>query len=168
MDSFHFDDRLFQRGRTWQECLESWDHNRDLFLTRVAEVEPLPKTITALNQVTRPQRLAIIFQTWRLDSLMCLPVIGKTLSQANHLTVRYFDKQAFFSLFYNLGRQVPKLLKLADNGQASFLWGPRPKQVSEQLHELQVSEREAWYTEMKDDLLHSLIDEELSQSVHFE
>ena len=134
VEGFRFDDRFFERGLIWQECLESWPADRERFL-RGAHGEPLlAKTAECLPRFPLYTRFAIYHGTWNLDSFLSLPAIGFTFSCAGGIETRFFCREYFFPVLGSvLGRKTPRILLLGEEGQIVKSWGPRPDSLTRQL-----------------------------------
>lgn len=132
---FKFDDRLFQRGQMWRECVEEWLAHRNAFLQSVQEPPLLEKTLKTLNQQPL-RRYAIVYSTNSLDSLLSLPFVGSTFHTAKNAVTRFFCHEHFFPLFAeSLERGLPRILVLDRNGSVKPVWGPRPLPVTRHLGE---------------------------------
>lgn len=126
--------RMFQRGLTWTECRESWESDRTAFLNEVQAADILPQTMAVLEQ-KQAVRLAVYFNPHQMDSRLLLPTLGNTLDRINGTVARYFSEDIFFSHFYpRVGRGLPMVMVLSENGDMAASWGPRPASVSEKLH----------------------------------
>ena len=164
MDQLQFDDRLFQRGQTWHECLQAWLSERADFLNKVLEKNAMEKTIEKLRCLPRGTRIAVFYSLWTLDSAKSLPFIGPSLEKVPQLEVRYFSQELFFTITYGiLGRQAPRILLLDEDGKIKRSWGPRPPKITEELQGLsasEVDERLLQYQEAQflDALDHSVVE----------
>lgn len=133
---FKIDDRLFERGQTWNECVEDWTYQRALFLKSVSVKNALTRTSVLLKRIGHG-RLALIYGEASLDSLIALPYLGKTLDAFPGIQARFFRFELFFPvLFPGLGRRVPRLLSLDGNGAATAIWGPRPETMTQELSQV--------------------------------
>ncbi len=132
---FKFNDRLFQRGQLWRECVEEWLAHRNAFLQSVQEPPLLLKSLKILNQ-QKARRFVLIYSINSLDSVVSLPFIGATLHTSRQCVTRFFCYEYFFPLFSDvLDRGFPKLLSLDKHGSVKELWGPRPQSVTDHVSE---------------------------------
>jgi len=130
MKCFRFDDRFFQRGQTWRECLETWEPQRDSFLRFATQKTLLQKTLSALVHNQRGRRFAVLYHFASTDSELSLPAIGASFTRVDHIEVRFFNMAYFFpALHPHFGRLVPKVLALDPEGCAIQQWGPRPPEI---------------------------------------
>lgn len=130
MNPFQLSNKLFQKGQTWHECVESWQGRRRLFLERLDQASQLRQTSGILASHVGESRLAVYFSQWSTDALMALPFIGVTLSGQPHVQVRFFSSEFYFPLLHEaLGRCTPLLLLLAPNGEAYEVWSQRPEEM---------------------------------------
>lgn len=159
---FKIDERLFQRGQMWRECVEEWLSHRNTFLQSVQEPPLLEKTLKVLNKHST-RRFAMIYSINSLDSVLSLPFVGATFHTSRHVT-RFFSFEYFFPVFNDqLGRGYPRLLSLDRNGSVKYVWGPRPESVTEHIakqvargkscdHALTEYARDAYPSELDDSL----------------
>ena len=146
MESIIYDLRFFQRGRTWSECLESWDHQREVFLRRVNHAQALQGTYRKLRAQPAGDRLAVFFNPCHIDCFLALPYLGATLAKVSHLECRFFDSRIFFSRLHGLGRKMPLIQILDETGIIKKYWGPRPEGLNLEWQQQQGSgqEKDAW------------------------
>ena len=136
---FKFDNRLFQRGQTWRECLESWGVNRQDLLLRSKSGRPLQQTSQKLTALPEGSRIAVYYGQWSVDSVKTLPHLGKTLETSPKVTCRFFCEEVFYPMMNEpFGRKVPKLLLLDGQGWVINTWGPRPKAITEEMRNSQL------------------------------
>lgn len=133
MDSFRFDHKLFQRGQTWRECMESWSFRRNLFLERALQDFSLPK-LEAAVAASPGSRIAVLFHPKTLDAMKTVPILGNVLGRIPGGEPRFFALDIFFPVFSQpFGRISPRVLLLQEDGRAGSSWGPRPEEVTRQL-----------------------------------
>ena len=162
MMGLQIDDRLFQRGATWQECRESWEFNRENLLERSRHGHLLPHTLERLLRLPPRTRAVVLFHGRTLDSLKAMPFIGNTLARASRLQVRYFNLSWFFPRFYpHLGRTAPRLL-FPDQNQGATAWGPRPAQITSEMSEIALEDRDQWLMDYNEAGFGALLDQELA------
>lgn len=165
--TFCFDDKLFQRGQTWQECLAAWQTHRLTFLDKIANAPALPKTSRQLAALPEATRFVVYYSNYKLDTWLSLPMIGKALSAGDQLDVRYHCAEYFFpTLGHALGRKTPLLLVLDDHGRIVDQWGPRPASVTKALEQMQsraAYDRDRWLAHLDPTRFAGLLDEELCQ-----
>jgi len=131
MKPFQFNDRFFQRGQTWRECLETWEPERDAFLRSASQKPLLQKTLSELVHNHKGARFGVLYHFASIDSALALPAIGATFTRVEHLEVRFFNMSFFFpALNPHFGRKVPQVLALNDHGHCQHQWGPRPPEVA--------------------------------------
>jgi hypothetical protein len=136
MDVFRFDDKLFQRGNTFSECIEWWFDEREAFLRRVDQKIVLRQTLEQANQLPSGTGVAVYFSNYLLESALTLPWIGRTLDGLKDIEVRFFCKEFFFPVLSPaFGRQTPKIAVLNKAGFPVQYWGPRPEQLESRIHE---------------------------------
>ena len=135
MKPFQFNDRFFQRGQTWRECLETWEPERDAFLRRSSQKPLLQKTLSELVHNHKGARFGVLYHFASIDSALALPAIGATFTRVEHLEVRFFNMSFFFpALNPHFGRKVPQVLALDTKGFCSSQWGPRPEEIESAIH----------------------------------
>lgn len=157
-----FDQKLFQRGQTWNECLEAWSHERAYFLARIEEAQPLPKLTQSLQALPEGCRVVVYYNQYRTDARKFLPTLGKSLSAIPHIYCRYFDADVFFPLLNPLfGRCLPCVAMLDENGRVMSTWGPRPKTVTQELEKHEQAEQVPWLLSYDQDRFHELAETEL-------
>jgi len=150
MVAFQFSDRFFQRGQTWWECLESWQHERADFLNQVKRDSTLESFGDCLRQCDRDVRLAVVYSQHLRDSRMALPAIGNTISRNEAFQARFFWTDVYFPAFHTLIRRPAfRILRLDGEGAVSASWGPRPAAISQELQALPLhspAARDQWLT----------------------
>lgn len=165
--TFCFDNKLFQRGQTWQECLASWQTHRLTFLDKIAKAPKLTKTSERLAHLPPQTRFSIYYSNYKLDTWLSLPIIGVTLAAFPLLEVRFHCAEYFFPILgQTLGRQTPLLMMLDGQGRIARQWGPRPASVSKALEQMQnraASDRDRWLVHLDPTRFAALLDEELNQ-----
>ena len=165
MTIFHFDNRLFQRGQTWEECIESWEYKRDTFLHNVREGRTLKSTAKLLLKLPNHTRIAVYYSNAMLDSLKALPMLGNTFAQDPHIVTRYFCGEHFFPILYEvLGRKMPQVLFLTRSGASRPVWGPRPETVTAQLsHQEDGMKSDDWLQSYDMDRFQKELDQSLAK-----
>ncbi|CAM2009223.1 hypothetical protein [Acanthopleuribacter pedis] len=165
--TFCFDNKLFQRGQTWQECLASWQTHRLTFLDKIANAPQLTKTSDQLAKLPPYTRFAVYYSNYKLDTWLSLPIIGGSLAAFDHLEVRFHCAEYFFPVMgRTLGRKTPLLMLLDQQGTIRDQWGPRPASVSKALEQMQnraASDRDRWLVHLDPTRFAALLDEELNQ-----
>ena len=120
------DQRFFQRGCTWKECVEEWKQDRDFFLGLHLQVQTLPKLHAALTRLA-PSKLLVLYRSLPMG-LLTLPALGKTLEQATHLNTRFFSNESFFPRLKPDFRRTPLVLALVKpNNTLEPAWIPEPE-----------------------------------------
>lgn len=131
MKPFQFNDRFFQRGQTWRECLETWEPERDAFLRRASLKPLLQQSLSALVHHHKGRRFAVLYHFASIDSAIALPALGATFTRVDHIEVRFFNLAYFFPVLNpHFGRKVPQILALNHDGFCIDKWGPRPPEVA--------------------------------------
>ena len=121
MTSFVFDARLFQRGLTWEACVESWFPEREDFLGRVKQA-PLLTGLTSIGERGEQSRIAVYFNAFLDDTRRALPAIAASLEHGG-VTARYFDEDLFFPIFGKpFGRARISLILLEADGSVARTW----------------------------------------------
>ena len=143
MKPFQFNDRFFQRGQTWRECLETWEPERDAFLRRSSLKSLLQKSLSSLVHHHKGRRFAVLYHFASIDSELALPALGATFTRVEHIEVRFFNLAYFFpALNPHFGRKVPQVLALNHEGICTGSWGPRhrksPPLLIMTIHSLEV------------------------------
>ena len=167
MDAFRFDHKLFQRGQTWRECMESWKYRRDLFLERALQDFSLPKSEKVLASMT-DRRIVVLYDPKMLDAMKTVPILGNVLSRIPSLELRLFSQDIFFPVLYQpFGRHSPRLLLLEAEGRVEELWGPRPEAITRQLQDISVEnghgERDRLLWDYQDLEFCALLDDSLAR-----
>ena len=152
MNTLCFDHRLFQRGQTRRECLESWSPERNILLRKAAEGVILKETLDHLLRFPRGTRLLVYYSPWGLDSVKTLPFIFNTLARAEGIVARFFNEDVFHPIFGpGYGRSSPRLFILDKSGQVLCHWGPRPARLSQQLQLFNTGEeKDSWLKNVED------------------
>jgi len=121
MISFIIDERLFQRGQTWESCIESWLPEREDFLRRVKHA-PLLQGLTGLGECEDKARIAVYFNPHLEDTRRALPALAAGLEHGG-VTARYFEEDIFFPDFFTpFGRARVILILLAPDGSVERTW----------------------------------------------
>lgn len=109
-DALEINDRLYQRGQTWRECLGSWEHEREILLRHFKDSDANPL------RFPKSLRFLIWYQRDRVDTM---PQLAFLLRQsASDDRTRFFDADVFFSRLYEVfGRSGPAILAVDSNGQ---------------------------------------------------
>lgn len=126
-----FHDKLFQRGQTWQECLESWPYHRDLLLKEAHLAKPLEKTRALIEASNIQGKWLLIYSVRSTDSVMALPFIALTWPESPTNYLRLFCYEYFFPAFEHLPNRAWPALHVLQHKRPRFVWGPRPKAVNE-------------------------------------
>lgn len=165
----HFDNRLFQRGLTWSECMASWRPSRSSFLQDVEDAPGLPNLKDLLLRLDSG-RFVILYSPYSLDCRRSLPILGPLFGNMGNLNVRFFAMEHFFPLLYPVfGRPVPRVCLLDESGKPCSTWGPRAKTVQAGLAErahLPAPERDAWLWSIDTDLYAGALDNALRETFH--
>jgi hypothetical protein len=129
MNESPFHDKLFQRGQTWQECLECWPYHRERILKQAAQAKPLSKTQAFIKDNKISGKWLLIYSVRSTDSLMALPFIAPTWPETSDNILRLFCYEYFFPQFEHLPNRAWPALHILQNHRPRYVWGPRPKNV---------------------------------------
>ncbi|CAM2065424.1 Thioredoxin [Sulfidibacter corallicola] len=164
--TFCFDDKLFQRGQTWRECVMAWQTHRETFLDQLQQTTRLPKTSRKLTGFSPGTRMVVYYSIYKLDSWMSLPILGPVFGAQEHLEVRFHCAEHFFPVLGEpLGRCSPLVLLLDGEGSVVARWGPRPASVTKALEQMSnraASDRDRWLARLDSVRFAGLLDEELA------
>lgn len=118
------DQRFFQRGNTWQETVEGWAQDRDLFLGLNQSLQNLPKFQAAVLRM-EPTRLLVLYRPKLPMAILGLPALGKTMDQADHISSRFYNTEFFFPLLHPKYQRLALAIFAADpNGGQKLIWRP--------------------------------------------
>ena len=130
------DQRFFQRGNTWQETVEGWAQDRELFLGLNQSLQNLPKFQAAVLRM-EPSRYVVLYRPKLPMAILGLPALGKTLDQADHLVSRFFNTEFFFPLLHSDYQRIALgIFSLDNQGVPKLIWQPGREMMTPPLEAL--------------------------------
>lgn len=161
-----FPDKLFQRGQTWQECLECWPYQREQLLEQAAQAKPLTKTMSVIREQGICGKWLLIYSVRSTDSLMALPFLSLTWPETPENFLRLFCYEYFFPQFEHLPNRAWPALHILQHQRPRFIWGPRPRLVNEQLPVgMETRHLDQALLEFDQEQYYEALDTELSQAI---
>lgn len=153
-----FNDRRPHNGLTYEEYNKKWiqeirntniellnAEDRELYnykklnRQRSERIEknfiPSKQLIRAIKEINKKQLWMVITETWCGDSAQNLPYIAKIALQNPNINFRILLRDSnpdIMNLYLTNGtKSIPKLIAFDEDGNESFIWGPRPKEAQE-------------------------------------
>ena len=149
-------ERLFERGKTFQQFLDGVSAQRELWLRTEAAVTIAPDLLEHAKKSGRGVQLLVVAEDWCPDSVYTLPYVAR-LAEGAGIPLRVFDRKTGAALMdahrTRDGRTATPTIVLLRDSRDVGAWVERPAALQEMFFSMSTnpesarrfSQRQEWY-----------------------